>query len=64
MEDKNLKRLAENIESYAQENELLLLRFRLAVLNEIAEEYEGKTIENVIQQIQSVIKEREHALSH
>ena len=33
--------------------ELIRLETQIAVLKEVAEEYPGKTIENIIQQIQS-----------
>lgn len=36
--------------------ELIRLEAQIAVLKEVAEEYPGKTIENIIQQMQSRVK--------
>ena len=36
--------------------ELIRLEAQIAVLKELAEEYPGKTIENIIQQMQSRVK--------
>lgn len=36
--------------------ELIRIEAQIAVLKEVAEEYPGKTIENIIQQMQSRVK--------
>ncbi len=35
------------------------LRVQIAVLKDVAEDYQGKTIENIIQQMEAIVKEVE-----